>query len=61
MKQKLSPLVSDTMTVQASTGWDGESGNDIDNSGGGGLLVQSEVVVKHVRLRVARFAKDAIR
>ena len=56
MKQKLSPLVSDTMTVQA-----GESGNDIDNSGGGGLLVQSEVVVKHVRLRVARFAKDAIR
>jgi len=45
------------MTVQA-----GESGNDIDNSGGGGLLlVESEVVVKHVRLRVARFAKDAIR
>ena len=77
VKQKLSPLISDTLTVQASipTGDPsgdteiqgrglervGESRND--NGGGGGREagMESEVVVRHVRLRIPRFAKDAIR
>ena len=85
VKQKLSPLISDTLTVQASTptgdtagdttgdtsgdtqiqgrglGRGGESRND--NGGGGGREagMESQAILQHVRLRVPRFAKDAIR
>lgn len=81
VKQKLSPLISDTLTVQASTptgdsagdnagdtqiqgrglGRGGEGRNDNGGGGGSQAGVESQAILQHVRLRVPRFAKDAIR